>query len=196
MENISAQFVKGIRGSDPIVSDGRAQIAFVGRSNVGKSSVINALTGRKNLVRVGDKPGKTKEINFFLVENFFYFVDLPGYGYARVGPKEKEMLRQLILWYLSTPEITPTVVVVVLDAKVGLTEFDQQMLMVLREERHPFVIALNKVDKLSQSELAKQLAKVKAEAQGGEVIPCSATKKDGIQKLFERVTGGMVELHG
>lgn len=186
MKITSAEFVKGIRGTDPITDDGLMQVAFVGRSNVGKSSLINALTNRKKLVKVGDTPGKTREINFFLIEKSFYFVDLPGYGYARVGPKEKEALKKLILWYLIKSEIKPKLVVVVLDAKVGVTVFDTQMIEILRTQGHPFVVAVNKSDKLSQSELSKQLALITAAAEGGDVVVCSATKLGGTRKLLEK----------
>lgn len=186
MKITSAEFVKGIRGTDPITDDGLMQVAFVGRSNVGKSSLINALTNRKKLVKVGDTPGKTREINFFLIEKSFYFVDLPGYGYARVGPKEKEALKKLILWYLMASEAKPKLVVVVLDAKVGITVFDTQMIEILRAQGHPFVVAVNKSDKLSQSELSKQLALITAAAEGGDVIVCSATKLGGTRKLLEK----------
>ena len=186
MKITSAEFVKGIRGTDPITDDGLMQVAFVGRSNVGKSSLINALTNRKKLVKVGDTPGKTREINFFLIEKSFYFVDLPGYGYARVGPKEKEALKKLILWYLIKSEIKPKLVVVVLDAKVGVTVFDTQMIEILRAQGHPFVVAVNKSDKLSQSELSKQLASITAAAEGGAVVVCSATKIGGTRKLLEK----------
>src|SRR3990167_7680582 len=100
MKIISAKFVKGITGTDDILYDGIPQIAFVGRSNVGKSSVINSLVNQNELVKVGKKPGKTTEINFFIINNKFYFVDLPGYGYAELSPIEKEKIRKRMLWYL------------------------------------------------------------------------------------------------
>src|SRR6266516_2479045 len=95
----SARFIRGIIGTNDILFDGLPQIAFVRRSNVGKSSVINSLTNRKDLVKVGKKPGKTTEINFFLINERFYFVDLPGYGYARLTPAEREKIRKRMLWY-------------------------------------------------------------------------------------------------
>src|SRR3990167_3085191 len=115
----SAKFVKGITGTDDILYDGIPQIAFVGRSNVGKSSVINSLVNQKELVRVGKKPGKTTEINFFLINNKFYFVDLPGYGYAKLSPAEREKARKRMLWYLTESEARP-LVVLILDIKAGL----------------------------------------------------------------------------
>ena len=101
MKVSSSVFIKGIRGTDPIVTAPGDHYAFVGRSNVGKSSLINALCNKNGLVKVSHKPGKTVEINYFLINNTAYFVDLPGYGYARVDPVEKEKLQKLILWYLT-----------------------------------------------------------------------------------------------
>ena len=130
----SAIFIKGIRGTNAITQDGIPEIAFVGRSNVGKSSIINRLCNKKDLVKVSNKPGKTTEINFFLISNKFYFVDLPGYGYAKVSPEEKESIQKLIIWYLTSPEVSPFKVVLILDAKVGVTAFDKQMIEILQEQ--------------------------------------------------------------
>ena len=188
MKITSAQFERGIRGTDPIAYDGISQVAFVGRSNVGKSSLINALVGMKGLVKVSDKPGKTREINFFLINNKYYLVDLPGYGYAAVNPKEKEKIQNLIRWYLLESEIHPRLVVLVIDAKVGLTAFDEEMLTILRGEQQPYVIAANKIDKLSRNELTRQVGLMAGTSESGEVIPCSAVEGGGkeeiIQKLF------------
>lgn len=236
MKVTSATFVKGIRGTDPIVTDGVSQIAFVGRSNVGKSSLINALTGQKNLVKVSDKPGKTTEINFFRAhvqgnrhcegahsegliqrsnpehghgvssalqdpgllrrlrsttaprnDGNIYLVDLPGYGYAKVSPKEKEKLRKLIIWYLTESGARPETIVLIVDMKVGVTEFDRQMIDVLRAEGHSFVIVANKYDKLTQKERSQQLARITAAAQTTDVIPCSTRAPGGIRAVAERL---------
>src|SRR3989338_2063045 len=111
MKITSAKFVKGIIGTDDVLYDGIPQIAFVCRSNVGKSSVINSLVNQADLVKVGKKPGKTTEINFFLINRQFYFVDLPGYGYAKVSPVEKEKIRKRMLWYLTESKVQPACVV-------------------------------------------------------------------------------------
>ncbi|HHH12460.1 MAG TPA: ribosome biogenesis GTP-binding protein YsxC, partial [Candidatus Moranbacteria bacterium] len=130
----SAEFVIGATGSESFPADGRPQVVFAGRSNVGKSSLLNALLERKNLVRVGSRPGKTVEINFFLVNGKFYFVDLPGYGYAKHSLKKREKLRRMILWYLSGREPIAAITVVI-DARAGLKPFDRQMLELAREEK-------------------------------------------------------------
>ena len=97
MDIKSAEFVKGIMGTDKILEDNKPQIVFVGRSNVGKSSIINLLANRKNLVKSSSKPGKTKQINFFLINKKVFFVDLPGYGFMKMDLKKKEKIRKLII---------------------------------------------------------------------------------------------------
>lgn len=193
MKQPVATFVKGIRGTDSIIHDEIPQVAFVGRSNVGKSSLINALTGVKGLVRISDKPGKTTEINFFLMNKKFYFVDLPGYGYARLSPKQRESIKQLIIWFASESGAKPCLFVLVLDSKVGITEFDQQMMDVLRQEGHPFVLAANKIDKLKQADKVSQLTKITHAAMGAEVVPTSCTTKGGVDNLRARITTSVQE---
>ena len=182
----SAEFIKGIRGTDPILYDGIPQIAFIGRSNVGKSSVINALVGSKTLVKTGKKPGKTTEINFFEVNKRVYFVDLPGYGYAKVNPKEKEKIKKLIFWYLSYSDVKPRTIALILDVKAGLTDFDKETLELLGEQNHNYLIVVNKIDKLGKEELSKQLAHIGQES-GQESFPCSARTGVGVNKILEKL---------
>ncbi len=187
MKITSAEFIKGIRGTNSVACDGAIQIAFVGRSNVGKSSIISSIARNKKLVKVSNVPGKTREINFFLINREFYLVDLPGYGYSQVCPEEKEKLKKLIIWYLTDPDIQPRVVVLVLDIRAGMTEFDIQMLKLLKEYGHPYCIVANKVDKLTQNELALQMKKIKAVAGDEEVLPVSAVKAGGLKKLLKKL---------
>jgi GTP-binding protein len=156
----SAQFVQGVIGSHNLIADEKPQIAFVGRSNVGKSSVINMLVGQKSLVRSSSTPGKTQQINFFLINESVYFVDLPGYGYAKVGVKYREKLRKLILWYFISGEAPVTLAAVIIDAKAGLRDFDREIIAVMEEYHHPYVIIVNKIDKLNQSDLHRSLQKI------------------------------------
>lgn len=180
----SAQFVKSIRGTNDILYDGVPQIAFVGRSNVGKSSMINTLVRSKTLVKTGKKPGKTTEINFFLVNKQVYFVDLPGYGYAAVPHEEREQIRRMIVWYLTESEVKPACVVLIVDCKIGITEFDKTMLELLREVKHPHVVVANKTDKLSPTALKRQLEVLTRDA-GEMVIPFSAKEGKGADELID-----------
>ncbi len=183
MKITTAQFVKGIRGSDEILSDGIPQIAFIGRSNVGKSSILNGLTEMRTLARVGKKPGKTTEINMFLINKTHYFVDLPGYGYAAATPQEREKLRKLIIWYFTSDEAHPALTVVILDSKAGLTRFDEEMLKMLKEKQRPYLIVMNKIDKLSQKELSAQIAAIKEKTDSSELVQVSAASGRGIEAL-------------
>jgi len=171
----SAEFNRGIIGTDEILTDGVPEIAFVGRSNVGKSSLINTIVNRKDLVKTSNRPGKTTEINFFSINHKkCYFVDLPGYGYAKAPPKQKQKIEKLILWYLMYADAPLHKVVLILDVKAGLTDFDKEMIRVLREKGYPFFIVANKVDKLNQKELSAQLRAIKADAHEATVFPYSA----------------------
>ncbi|MCE9541868.1 ribosome biogenesis GTP-binding protein YihA/YsxC [Candidatus Kaiserbacteria bacterium] len=180
--------MRGIRGTDDILVDGVPQVAFVGRSNVGKSSLINALTNEKNLVKVGRKPGKTTEINFFHINRAFYLVDLPGYGYARIAPKDREKLKKLIIWYLSESGAKPALVVLVLDVKAGLTAFDRDMIMILTNEKHPYIIAVNKIDKQTQREAAQQVSDIKSISGDAELFLCSAETRKGVDAILEKIS--------
>lgn len=187
MKIVSAEFVKGIRGTNEVALDGVPQVAFVGRSNVGKSSLIAAITHNKGLVKISNTPGKTREINFFRINHKTYLVDLPGYGYARVNPTEKEKLKKLIIWYLTDPAIRPKWVVVVLDVRVGLTTFDKQMLQILEDQKHPFCVVANKTDKLSKKELDAQLASIRKALGAVEVIQTSALVPRSTDALVQKV---------
>ena len=185
---IDAQFVLSVVGSHNLVVDKKPQIAFIGRSNVGKSSVINCLVGQKSLVRSSSTPGKTQEINFFDINDERYFVDLPGYGYAKLGQKYREKLRKLILWYFISGEAPVTLAVLIVDAKAGMRDFDREMIDVLRSHGHNYIIVANKTDKLNQSELHASLENIRAEIdEGVPVVPFSATKGKGKKELLEIV---------
>lgn len=184
----SAEFVRGIVGTNDILEDGVPQIAFVGRSNVGKSSLINSLVNKKNLVKVGKTPGKTTEINFFSINNRkCYFVDLPGYGYAKAPPKEKEKIEKLILWYLMYSNTTLHKVVLILDVKAGFTAFDEEMIRVLREKNYPYLIVANKIDKLNQKETVAQMRAIAQSAHDENIFPYSTLTAKGSGKLLQKI---------
>lgn len=187
MDITSVKFVKGIRGTDPILNDTKPQFAFAGRSNVGKSSVINALLNRKGMAKSSSTPGKTKEINFFLVNEKFYFVDLPGYGYARVSDKEKEQLVKMILWYLLESGSMLELVFLIIDANVGPTKKDEEMIRALTDTAVPFVIIGNKIDKINKSVRAREIKKLKNACGGAEFVPFSAKEKEGVNIILEKI---------
>lgn len=143
-------FVKGIIGTDPIIYDRKLHVAFIGRSNVGKSSLINMLLGEKRLVRSSSKPGHTRQINYFQVDNKTYYVDLPGYGFARMSKKEQEKIGKMISWYLFSAEIEKLLTIVIIDGKIGPQPADFDLLDELYRAEKPVIIALNKIDKVSK----------------------------------------------
>lgn len=187
MKVLSAEFKKGIVGSDSILFDGKPQFAFVGRSNVGKSSVINALTNQKKLVKVGKKPGKTTEINFFLINKQFYLVDLPGYGFAKGSLEKRKKIRDLIIWYLTNSEFKPKKIILILDAKVGITAFDQEIIDYLKTEKREYIIVINKADKLNKTQLLLKTEEVKKQSGQDGVVAISAMKKTGINELANQI---------
>lgn len=187
MKVLSAEFKKGIVGKDTILFDGKPQFAFIGRSNVGKSSTINILLNKKELARTGKKPGKTTEINFFLINNKFYFVDLPGYGFAKGSLEKRGKIRNLILWYLTSKDFSPKKTIIILDAKAGLTEFDKEIIEYLKNEKRPYLIVINKADKLNKTELKLRYEQIMAESGQKNVIIHSATKKIGVSELANQI---------
>ncbi len=186
MEIKTAAFVKGIRGTDDIMYEPRLQLAFIGRSNVGKSSLMNCLLGRKDLVRSGKLPGKTTEINYFLVNDSFYFVDLPGYGYAKLPVEMREQIAKMIQWFFAE-KVPARIAVLVLDIKVGPSAMDLEMLRILREHKAEVLVVANKVDTLNQSETSAALKMIAEKMPGAEVIAASATEKTGREKILSRL---------
>lgn len=189
MNIVSSKFLKGVMGTDESLYNGVPQIAFVGRSNVGKSSVINSLMGGEAMAKVSKKPGKTIELNIFDInKGGYYFIDLPGYGFAKTTPEMREKIVKLIRWYLTDSEIKPLKVVLILDIKAGLTAYDEETIGILEEYRHPYVVVVNKIDKLSQKELAEQMNSIREKSQKGDIVPYSAKTGAGkdalLQKLF------------
>ncbi|MCK4592341.1 YihA family ribosome biogenesis GTP-binding protein [Candidatus Parcubacteria bacterium] len=183
----TAEFIKGVVGNDRILEESKPQVAFIGRSNVGKSSVINSLAGRKNLVKSSSTPGKTREINFFLINKKIYLVDLPGYGFAKASFEQREKIRRLILWYLTSAEIKNRKFILIIDAKVGPTKLDSEMIDILNEYDREFIIVANKADKLKKSERNKKLKEILEKAGSKEIIFYSAKSGEGKGELFSKV---------
>ena len=192
IKNVSLETVIGVTSKIP--DNQLPEIAFAGKSNVGKSSLINALMNRKSLARTSAQPGKTQTINFYNINDELYFVDLPGYGYAKVSQQEKEKWGKMIEKYLHRSKVLQAVFLLV-DIRHEPSANDRQMYeWILANGYHPIVIA-TKLDKINRSQIAKQVKLVK-QGLGVDkdtiVIPFSAETKQGredIYDLIDQLTG-------
>ena len=168
--------------------DGLPQIVFSGKSNVGKSSVINRVLQRKNFARVGESPGKTVHINYFLLDKQAYLVDLPGYGYAKVPMSEKQRWAKLMEQYFAACLITLGILIV--DARHKPTENDVTMANWFKDSGCRFCVVANKLDKLKKSELEPNMARIRETLALPEdvlLIPFSAEKGDGRDTLVAEI---------
>ncbi len=164
----------------------RKEIAFAGKSNVGKSSVINRVLQRKNFARVGEMPGKTIHVNYFLVDKKCYFVDLPGYGYAKVSQKEKERWAKLMEDYFAANRIDLGILIV--DARHAPTNNDITMAQWFYDTGCPMVVVANKLDKLKKSEIEPNLQTIREDLELPDdypIIPFSAEKGTGRDDLIK-----------
>ncbi len=185
----NAEFVTSITDLSKLPKDGLPQIAFSGKSNVGKSSVINRVLLRKNLARVGETPGKTTHINFFRIDGKAYFVDLPGYGFAKVPKAEKERWGKLMEAYFSDPTRISLGILIV-DARHKPTENDVTMAAYFKSSGRPFLVVANKLDKLKKSELEPNKELIRKTLTLSEetlLIPFSAEKGTGREDLLRQI---------
>ena len=186
-----AEFARSVGAQDGFLRDGLPQFAFAGRSNVGKSSVINRLLGRKNLAYVGASPGKTTQINYFLVDSRAYLVDLPGYGYAKVSRAEKERWGRLMESYFQQGSDFITAGVLIVDIRHKPTADDVTMHTWFRESGCPEIVLANKLDKLKKSQVEPALQLIRETLELGEgdlLIPFSAEKGTGKEELISILT--------
>ena len=185
-----AEFVLSAASPSAFLRDGRKQLTFAGRSNVGKSSVINCLTGRKNLAHVGATPGKTAQINYFALGEEAYLVDLPGYGYAKVSKAERDRWGRLMEDYFASGLISWGVMIV--DARHKPTADDVTMARWFFDTGCPVIVVANKLDKLKKSEIGPNLARIRETLSLREedhLVPFSAEKgtgRDELRALLER----------
>ena len=169
-------------------ADRMPEIAFAGKSNVGKSSVINRILNRKNFARVGEKPGKTIHVNYFNIDNKCYFVDLPGYGYAKVSQKEKDRWAKLMDSYFDSGRIDLGVFIV--DARHAPTNNDITMARWFLESDCPFVVVANKLDKLKKSEIEPNMQRIRETLELDDtmpLIPFSAEKGTGKMEVLAQI---------
>lgn len=187
MNFTKAEFVRSAASEKDFLRDGMPQMAFAGRSNVGKSSVINRLMNRKNLAYVGATPGKTTQINYFMIDGKAYLVDLPGYGYAKVSRSEKERWGKLMETYFQTGGQLITVGVLIVDARHKPTGDDVIMHNWFRESGCPEIVVANKLDKLKAREIEPNLARIRETLEMAEeepLVPFSAEKGTGREQLI------------
>jgi GTP-binding protein len=189
----TSRFVGSFFSMDQLPRDGRPEIAVAGRSNVGKSSLLNRLLGSRKLAKVSSTPGKTRSLNYFLANDRFYFVDLPGYGYARVPLAVKEQWGKLMEAYLTGSE-NLVGLLLLLDSRRDPTPEDFQLIDWLAERELPVLVALTKADKLTRDKINRKVKQTE-NGLGTSVIPCSATTGQGktdlvqaIRELIERHT--------
>ena len=182
------EFIRSAVSPRDFLRDGLPQLAFAGRSNVGKSSVINRLVNRKNFARVGASPGKTSQINYFRLDGAAYLVDLPGYGYAKVSKAERDRWGRLMEAYFASGLISLGVMIV--DARHKPTADDCTMAQVFLSADKPFLVLANKLDKLKKSEIEDNLLRIRetlALPETAPVIPFSAEKGTGKLDLIGEI---------
>lgn len=205
-----AEFTRSAHSASDFPRDGRPEIAFVGRSNVGKSSLMNRLLGRKGLARTSSTPGRTRAVNFFLINDRYYFVDLPGYGYAKAGKTDRQAWAELIESYFRRDEarrdearrdearVEPdrtgpaprTSVVLLVDGKVGATDLDVQALEYLLHLGTDVIVVATKIDKVRRGRRSRQLAEVRSKLRlppGGGPVAVSAETGEGMKELWREL---------
>jgi GTP-binding protein len=182
---LKAEFIVSSADPETFPSDGLPEIAFLGRSNVGKSSLLNALAGRKGLAFTSNTPGRTQTINFYRIEGAFYFVDLPGYGYARVPADQKDRWKKLIERYLLKRE-NLKLSCLVLDARRGWMDPDRDLKQWLEHLGRPYLVIATKTDKLNQSESARGMRAIHKE--GVEPLAFSALTGRGVREIWQAIS--------
>lgn len=184
----SAQYLRSVVGAGDFLDDGRAQVAFVGRSNVGKSTLLNKLVARHGLARISSNPGRTRAINYFEINSRFYFVDLPGYGYAKVSKKERESWASLMASYFEMASENAMVIQLV-DAKVGATVLDLQSAEYLQSVGVDPVVVATKTDRVKKGKLQAALAAIRRDLglSDSVIIPFAAPSGEGAKQIWRSI---------
>ncbi len=187
----SAEFVRSASGEEHFLRDLMPEVAFVGRSNVGKSSLMNRLLQRRGLARTSRSPGRTRLVNYFIVNQRFYFVDLPGFGYAKVSRTERQRWGELMNEYFQRPHPARLLIQLV-DGKVGATSLDQQAFEYFQSlDLDPMLVA-TKIDKVPRSRRARNVTAIRKSLELPEhltVVPFSAVSGEGARQLWKGISG-------
>jgi len=182
--NLKSEFVLSANRPEQFPTDGLPEVAFLGRSNVGKSSLINAIAGQKKLAFTSNTPGRTQSLNFYRIDGKLYFVDLPGYGYAKVPLASKDEWAKLIENYLRERK-TLSLSFLILDARRGWMDKDLDLKAWLEANQHPYLVVASKIDKLNQKEQQQSL---KAIRQYAEPLPFSAVTGRGVREIWQAIS--------
>ncbi len=184
MRIINAKFIKSASKKDEFIVDELPQIAIVGRSNVGKSSLINLLTNNSKMAKTSSTPGRTRLVNYFNINNQFYLVDLPGYGYHKASKSIANAWDAVMNDYF-VENAKLKLVFVLLDSRIEPTELDKQMLDYLATHEIPAIIIMTKTDKISRSEVFQNMSKISKEIRFNKdlIIATSALKKQGVERI-------------
>lgn len=185
----TARFIRSALSKKDFAEDGLPEVAFAGRSNVGKSSLLNRMLNRKSLAKISSIPGKTRAINYFLINSSFYFVDLPGYGYAKVGKAERRDWAKLMDQYLHRT-LPGGMIIQLVDGKVGATALDIQAYEYFCDLGGEPTVVATKIDKLPRSKRSSQLGKIEQTLSQGTVrpIPFSSRTGEGVKELWLEIT--------
>jgi GTP-binding protein len=187
--SLIAEFIVSAASPNQFPSDGLAEIAFLGRSNVGKSSLINALIGSKGLAHTSNTPGRTQTINFYRITSgaslgTYYFVDLPGYGYSKVSKEQAQGWKKLIENYLLT-RATLRTSLIILDARRGWMPKDLELKEWLEAQDRRYLVIATKMDKLNQSDAQRSLTAIRKEI--AEPLACSAVTGRGVREIWQAI---------
>lgn len=186
MKVTSAEFIKSAFEESHWIADNKPEISFLGRSNVGKSSLLNSLLNRKKLARTSNTPGRTQSINFFLINESFYFADLPGYGFARVSKKMRQDWGKMAEDYLYKREQLVLSIQLV-DARHKPTKLDLQLYNWLTFHGKNFIIIATKADKLSNNKLNKSLNLLRKSMPESKILPYSSVTKKGKEAVWQEI---------
>ena len=189
MQVETAEFVLSAMREDQFLKDDLPQVAFIGRSNVGKSSLLNRLLGRKKLARTSSSPGRTQAVNYFLINRRLYFVDLPGYGYAKAPQQERQRWAEMVDRYFRQ-SCNRRLLVQLVDSKVGATRLDLQAVEYVRDLGFEPLVVATKIDKVPRSRRSKALASIRRQlelAEHQQPILLSAVSGEGTKQLWREI---------